>query len=165
MSHKPSRPVTRRPCVACAQPFTARRKDARYCSGRCRQRGARARAAGDELAVQIEAARRYYWALVRRAAEARAVSVSQVVTEQSQFVDEQGNVYMGGKGGIGEGAQLVGHVEPHRPGWASWGLEAAGPPFSAPPSGPAQEEPERQARVARVKARAEQRKALRRQAP
>jgi hypothetical protein len=33
-------------------------------------------------------------------------------------VDEQGNVFMHG--------ELVGRKEPNRPGWAAWGLEAAG---------------------------------------
>jgi hypothetical protein len=151
VSRKPSRPVTRPKCAACAQPFLARRKDARFCSGRCRQRAARARAASDDLAREVEAARRHYWALVRRAAEARGVELSQVVTEQAQSVDERGNVYMGGR--------LVGHVEPHRPGWSAWGLEAAGPPFSPPPSASPKNEPERIERVAAIRHRAAQRRA------
>lgn len=60
--------------------------------------------------------------------------MSQVVTAEAQFVDEDGNVYMGGaNGGLGSGATLVRHTEPHRLGWAGWGLEAAGPPWSPPP--------------------------------
>ncbi|MEJ7742075.1 MAG: hypothetical protein WKF73_05705 [Nocardioidaceae bacterium] len=57
------------------------------------------------------------------------MSVSRVVTEQAQFVDVDGNVYIGG--------QLVGRTTPTtgctcskcRLGWAVWGLEAAGPPL------------------------------------
>lgn len=135
MSPKPSRAVTRQRCVLCGDRFTARRRDARYCSGKCRQRAARARVAAGELAQEIEATRRRYWELVRLAAEARGVDMSRVVTEQAQSVDEQGNVYMGGPmGGLGAGARLVGHTTPPRPGWSTWGLEAAGPPFCPPPT-------------------------------
>ena len=124
MSEKTSRAVTRAKCVVCEKKFKATRKDARYCSAACRQRAARARAGQDDLAREIDAAKAHYWALVRKEAEARGRSVSQVVTEQAQYVDVDGSVYIGGR--------LVGHTTPHRPGWAAWGLEAAGPPFSPP---------------------------------
>jgi hypothetical protein len=60
-------------------------------------------------------------------AEARGVTVSQINTEQAQFIDETGNVYIGGK--------FVGTTKPPRPGWSHHGLEAAGPPFSPPTKG------------------------------
>jgi hypothetical protein len=133
---KPSRPVTRGRCIVCDASFRASRSDARYCSGACRQRAQRARCETD-LGAQIEEARKTYWALVRRQAEATGRPVSQILTAQSQLVDEQGNVYMGGNGplgGFGEGRQLVGRVKNPRPGWSCWGLEAAGPPFAPPPT-------------------------------
>jgi hypothetical protein len=120
---KPLRAVTR--CVVCQKRFKASRKDARYCSDACRQRAARSRAQVDDLDRQIHDARVLYWTLVRRKAEALGTSPSQVVTAEAQFVDGDGNVYMHGR--------HVGHTEPHRPGWAGWGLEAAGPPWSPPP--------------------------------
>jgi hypothetical protein len=46
------------------------------------------------------------------------------VTDEAQFVDVDGTVYMRGV--------RVGRVEPDRAGWASWSLEAAGPPWSPP---------------------------------
>jgi hypothetical protein len=154
MSPKPSRPVTRK-CAICRASFTAKRRDARYCSGKCRQRATRARQASDDINREIEAARRYYWALVRLAAEARGVGVSQILTEQSQSVDAQGNVFMGGRlGGLGPGAKLVGRVTPHRPGWTAWGLEAAGPPFSPPPFEAPKDDPERAERAAAIRKRA-----------
>ena len=60
--------------------------------------------------------------------------MSHVVTLEAQLVDEDGNVFMHAE----EGDELrprkhVGTITPHRPGWSAWGLEAAGPPFSAPP--------------------------------
>jgi hypothetical protein len=155
MSPKPSRPVTRRRCVICREHFTARRRDARYCSGKCRQRANRARQVSDDLDREIEVARRYYWALVRLAAESRGVGMSQILTEQSQTVDAQGNVFMGGRmGGMGPGARLVGHTTPARPGWTAWGLEAAGPPFSPPPFEAPKDEPERAQRSAAIRQRA-----------
>ncbi len=61
--------------------------------------------------------------------------MSQVVTAEAQFVDVEGNVYMGGPTGGLDPAdrRLVGRTTPHRPGWAAWGLEAAGPPPPPPP--------------------------------
>jgi hypothetical protein len=136
MSDNPSRAVTRRKCVVCGSKFKASRRDAAYCSSACRQKAARSRSGVDEIDREIDEARRVYWALIRRKAEAEGKSESQILTVQSQFVDEHGNVYMGGgkMGGMGADAQLVGRVTPNRPGWSSWGLEAAGPPFSPPGS-------------------------------
>ncbi len=137
MMAKPSRTVTRRRCIVCDQKFQAKRVDAIYCSSTCRQRVRRARKESGDLDRQIEETRRHYWSLVRLKAEASNRAVSQVLTDKAQFVDENGNVYMGGKGlpGMGKGRRLVGKTTPHREGWASWGLEAAGPPFSPPPIG------------------------------
>jgi hypothetical protein len=124
---KPSRTVTRRRCVVCQKKFTANRADARYCSGKCRQQAARSRANGHEWQRKLDRLRREYWATVRQAAEARGVTVGQIHTEQSQLVDENGNVFIRGK--------FVGTTKPpRRPGWSTEGLEAAGPPFS-PPTG------------------------------
>jgi hypothetical protein len=44
---------------------------------------------------------------------------------EAQDVDQHGNVFMYG--------EHVGRVDPDRPGWAGWELEAAGPPWSPPP--------------------------------
>ena len=132
---KPSRRVTRVRCVVCDTKFAAQRKDARYCSGKCRQQAARSRAAGHEWQRRLDELRRAYWNTVREAAEARGVHVSRVVTEQAQLVTTDGRVYMGGSGGgLGDGARHVGYAKVDRPGWARHGLEAAGPPFS-PPTG------------------------------
>jgi hypothetical protein len=129
---KPSRSVTRLRCVVCDARFAARRCDARYCSGKCRQQATRSRKASAS-GLSLTELRRAYWAAVRREAQARGVTQSQIVTEQAHFVDEAGNVFMGGSmHGLGPDAQLVGKSTPLRPGWACWGLEAAGPPFSPP---------------------------------
>jgi hypothetical protein len=126
MSEKqPSRPVTRPRCVTCGHKFIAHRSDARYCSGRCRQRANRARQESTDLDLQIEAARRQYWTLVRRKAAAQGVSLSQVLTHEAQTVDPDGRVFM-------HGVQ-VGTTRPPRPGWTTWGLEAAAAPFKPPP--------------------------------
>lgn len=122
---KASRPVTQ-PCATCRRRFTPARGDARYCSAACRQRAHRARANLDDLDRRIEAARLHYWQLVREKAEAHGVEASRVVTDEAQEVDLDGAVHMHG--------QVVGHTTPHRAGWAAWGLQAAGPPWSAPPS-------------------------------
>ena len=121
----PSRPVTRPRCVTCQRKFVSHRADARYCSGRCRQRANRARQTCTDIDRAIQTARRHYWDLVRRKAEARGVPLSQVLTGEAQTVDEQGNVFMHG--------QPVGTTTPGRPGWTRCGLEAAGPPFLPPP--------------------------------
>jgi hypothetical protein len=143
---KPSRAVKSRQCPVCASKFRPHRRDALYCSGTCRQRALRARnqSEGCDLDGEIEAARLRYWGLVKLKAESTSVSVSQVMTAQSQFVDADGNVYMGGgkMGGIGEGRRLVGKVADQRPGWHAWGLEAAGAPF-VPPTGRNSEGPRR----------------------
>ena len=133
---KPSRPVTRTSCVTCQQKFKPGRADQRYCSNACRARAHRARARLDDLDREIKEARRHYWGLIRRKAEALGTSESGVLTAEAQFVDEDGNVYMGGANGDPlSGGTLVGHTEPHRLGWQTWGLEAAGPPWSPPPEG------------------------------
>jgi hypothetical protein len=123
---KVSRPVTRRRCVSCEKSFTAKRRDARYCSAKCRQRATRARAGADDIDQAIDRAKSTYWGLVRRKAEAQGVSVSQVITGEAQYVDAAGNVFVRGR--------HVGHTSPHPAGpqWSSWGLEAAGLPWSPP---------------------------------
>jgi hypothetical protein len=81
----------------------------------------------DELAKldeEIAEARRAYWNAVRRRAEAEGITFFAAVTAQAQTVDPQGNVFIGGK--------LVGSTEPPRNGWHTWGIEAAGAPFSTP---------------------------------
>ena len=135
MTVNPSRAVTRRTCAGCQQRFRTGRSDQRYCSGACRQRAHRARAKLDDYAREIEAARLHYWTLIYEKAVAAGADVSQVVTDESQFITEDGEVWTGW--GPGRGGRLVGHTEPHRPGWAAWGLEAAGPPWSPPMSDPA----------------------------
>ena len=135
MNKKPSRTVTRVRCVVCNKSFRKTRRDARYCSPTCRQRAHRSRSQIN-LGSEIEKVRRDYWALVRQQAEATGQSQSQILTAQSQFVDGEGNVYMGGDspmGGMGKNRQLVGQIKSGRPGWSAWGLEAAGPPFEPPP--------------------------------
>lgn len=127
---KPSRAVT---CVACRRKFRPGRRDQRYCSGACRQRAHRVREKVDDRDREIEAARLHYWTLIREKALADGVPESQIVTSQAQYVDEHGNVYTGW--GPGRGGRLIGRTTPHRPGWAAWGLEAAGPPWSPPPPG------------------------------
>jgi hypothetical protein len=137
----PSRSVTRPRCVTCGRTFISRRADARYCSGRCRQRANRARQISTDIDREIQAARTHYWDLIRRKAEARGVAVSQVLTAEAQTVTPDGQVFMNGKIGDTSGAP-VGTVAPlaqgqpgARPGWTVWGLEAAGPPFSPPMEG------------------------------
>lgn len=124
VQRKPSRAVTRSRCVVCNRSFTAKRRDARYCAGKCRQSASRARTSGHEWQVEIDRLRRAYWDAVRKAAEARGVRVGQILTDQSQTVDPDGNVFIRDK--------FVGTTRPPRSGWTSAGLEAAGPPFSPP---------------------------------
>jgi hypothetical protein len=130
---KPSRPVTRPRCVTCGRKFVSHRADARHCSGRSRQRANRARHTSTDIDREIELARRHYWDLIRRKAEARSVSVSQVLTGEAQTVvpcdDGTGtaDVFVHG--------EHVGTTRAGRPGWTQWGLEAAGPPFEPPPPG------------------------------
>lgn len=120
MSPQPSRAVTRAKCAVCGNSFTAGRRDARYCSGRCRQRALRARAEEDDLLRQIDEARRHYWACVRRYAEAFGRQ-----PDEAQLVDAEGQVFIRG--------ELVGHAHfQDRPGWSTWGNENAGPPWSPP---------------------------------
>lgn len=123
---KPSRRVTRpkSKCAACGAKFLPARRDNRYCSGACRQRAHRARAAVSDIDRRIDEAKALYWSLIREKAEGTGLERSQVVTDEAQFVDKNGYVFVRG--------ELVGKKKPHRPGWAAWGLEAAGGPFSPP---------------------------------
>ena len=66
----------------------------------------------------------YEWAV------SRGVDVSQVLTDQAVYVDADGNVFRGFPGSNGD---FLGRINPNHRGWASWGLEAAGPPFNPPP--------------------------------
>jgi hypothetical protein len=53
-----------------------------------------------------------------------------------QVVDTDGNVFANNadpKALYGCG-QWVGQIKPSQPGFVAWGLEAAGPPFSPPPT-------------------------------
>lgn len=120
---KPSPTVTRPRCVTCDKKFTARRADARYCSGRCRQRANRARQTTADIDLAIEAARLQYWSLIQQKAAAMGATVSQVMTTEAQTVEADGTVYMHGC--------RVGRTT-GRHGWTRWGLEAAGPPFQPP---------------------------------
>lgn len=129
---EPSRTVTRRRCVACELSFNLRRKDARYCSAACRQSAARARAGRDSLSREIDEAKARYWALVLQQAQARVVAESDVMTEQAQFVDSDGRVYIGGKLVGRRGRDPDCRCSHCRLGWATWGLEAAGAPFASP---------------------------------
>ena len=122
---KVSRNVTAIRCAGCPRKFKPKRRDAKYCSGACRQRCARARAVLADIDREIEVVRLRYWSLVARKAAGQGVPESTVLTGQAQLVKEDGSVYMGGR--------LVGKTTPPRPGWTLWGLEAAGPPFSPPP--------------------------------
>lgn len=120
---KPKRPVTK--CPVCGAKFTASRRDAKYCSARCRQSACRARAIGeDELARQIDETRSLYWQLIQQYAEAKGVHWQHVLTELSPTVTEDGEVYIRG--------EFRGWCKPQRPGWNAWGLEAAPPPFQVP---------------------------------
>lgn len=111
--------------MVCDRKFTASRKDARYCSARCRQSALRARASDSEdLARRIDEARALYWELVQQYAEARGIRPTDVRTEMSPTVTADGEVYIRG--------ELAGWCKPHRPGWSAWGLEAAPPPFLPP---------------------------------
>jgi hypothetical protein len=131
---KPSRPVTKKKCPGCGERFRPDRADARYCSPACRQRAHRARSEASGLDREIEKARLHYWALVAQKARAHGVDVTKILTDEcSQYVDGDGNVYMGGFPGSGC-ERLAGRTRPPRPGWRTWGLEAAGPPWTPPPN-------------------------------
>ncbi len=56
-TRKPSRNVTRHRCVVCDKKFAGRR-DARYCSGACRQQAARSRAGAHEWQRKLDELRR-----------------------------------------------------------------------------------------------------------
>jgi hypothetical protein len=134
---EPSRAVTKRKCVTCRKTFRPARRDARYCSGRCRQAAHRARTDADDLDREIEAARLRYWELIAQKAKALGRSRSDVLTGESQYVDLDGTVYVGGVLGGGECRRLAGRLPgPNRAGWTDWGLEAAGPPWAPPTAVP-----------------------------
>jgi ribosomal protein S27AE len=126
MISKPSQRVTRGKvsCAACGSKFVPARHDNRYCSGACRQRAHRARAGLEDIDRRIDEAKALYWSLVAEKAEAIGRSMSQVVTDEAQFVDAAGHVFVRG--------EFVGEQRPHRPGWAAWGLEVASAPFVPP---------------------------------
>lgn len=130
---QPSRTVTRKKCPGCFRTFVSHRADARYCSGRCRQRAHRAQQIIPDIDRAIEEARLNYWWLVRLKATGRNMTLSQVLTGESQFVDADGNVYACGSK-IGPFGAIVGKTLPPNTGWSRWGLEAAGPPFAPPPT-------------------------------
>jgi len=135
-SAKPSRPVTVRCAAAdCRNRFVPRRKDALYCSGACRQRKHRAAASTTDIDRAIERARVAYWALVLEKALKLGYPRNKVLSEESQYIDLDGNVYFGP---LGKPVRHAGNQgkPPRHLGWHSWGLEAAGPPWCAPPSGP-----------------------------
>ena len=130
---KPSRTVTRkrrRKCRSCQQSFVPKRIDQRFCSGACRQRACRIRQEQTDFQREIDKARVRYWKLVYEWAVARDVDVSQILTDQAVYVDADGNVFRGFPGSNGD---FLGRINPNHPGWASWGLEAAGSPFNPPP--------------------------------
>lgn len=131
MTTEPSRSVTKRKCVICGKRFEAKRRDAKYCSGACRQSSHRARESLDDLDRQIEAARLLYWKLIAEKARALGRVQSQIMTLESQYVDMDGRVWVGGVLD-GKTWRLAGQTEPARPGWSGWGLEAAGPPWCPP---------------------------------
>jgi len=115
----------KRGCLACVKRFRPTRVDARYCSAACRQRAHRARAHIARIDREIEATRLHYWQLIERKAHALGVSVGEVLVDESQSVDDQGQVEIHGR--------LVGKKNVRRPGWTQWGLESAGAPWSPPP--------------------------------
>lgn len=124
-------------CIVCNAKFSPAREDARYCSARCRQRARRARVDRNDIDQRIEQARLSYWALIVEKARALGRSRSQILTAESQYVDLDGNVWVGGV--FGNGAwRLAGKLSgPSRPGWSGFGIEAAGPPWAPPgPPGP-----------------------------
>ena len=127
---KPLRAVTVK-CAVCESRFRPTRKDGRYCSAACRQSAYRSRAQLPVLQRQVEAARLQYWKL----AGEYAVATGCEAADDVQYVDMDGKVYIGRRYNVG--GRYVGWVPSNRPGWATWGLEAAGPPFSPPPLQPA----------------------------
>jgi hypothetical protein len=113
-------------CRTCEARFRSTRQDARYCSAACRQRAHRLRSDDVQLLLQkIDACRRLYWELVLELGATLGLGQSEVMSNYlSQYVDEEGYVYQRG--------EPIGKIIKSRPGWASWGLEAAGPPFCPP---------------------------------
>jgi hypothetical protein len=134
---KPLRTVTqhKRTCDTCQKKFRAKRRDSRHCSAACRQRAHRAREGLDDLDREIEAARLRYWELIYQKARALGRAPSQIVTAESQYVDSDGNVWLGGVLGDGGPWRRAGKTTPPREGWHTIGTEAAGPPW-APPGPP-----------------------------
>jgi hypothetical protein len=134
MAAKTSRTVTQRTCSTCRHKFKPKRKDAKYCSAACRQRAHRAREGLDDIDREIEATRLRYWQLIYEKARALGRAPSQIVTAEAQYVDQDGNVWLGGVLGGGPWRQ-AGKTTPPRKGWTGLGAEAAGPPW-APPGPP-----------------------------
>lgn len=133
MSRKTQRSVTRKTCPGCDAKFPPRRADQKFCGSACRQRAHRARLALSELDREIEATRLRYWELIYEKARGLGRGPSRVVTEsESQYVDMDGNVWIGGVLGHGGGWRLAGRATAVREGWTSWGNEAAGPPWAPP---------------------------------
>jgi len=124
------RNVTRK-CVVCERPFRPHRRDARYCSSKCRQRAHRCRVSTTDIDRRIEATRLEYWKLIAEKAAALGRHRSNILTGESQYVDEAGNVFVGGVLG-GGGWRFAGRIEAGWAGWTAWGLEAAGPPWAPP---------------------------------
>ncbi len=120
--------AAKRKCSICGHRYQAKRADSRYCSSACRQRAFRMRADDEErLQLEIDEAARHYWGLVAKLAVTRGESRGKVLSGRlSQFVDGEGNVYIRGR--------LAGRGTPNQPGFAAWGLEAAGPPWCPPSS-------------------------------
>jgi hypothetical protein len=66
MTNKQSTPAFKRRCQVCGATFLSVWKVTRFCSGTCRKRSSRAHRELSEIDVKIEAARKRYWALVRK---------------------------------------------------------------------------------------------------
>ena len=108
----------KRGCLACVKRFRPTRLDARYCSAACRQRAHRARAHIARIDREIEATRLHYWQLIERKAHALGVSVGEVLVDESQSVDDQGQVEIHGR--------LVGKIRPYPRGSATEAVKTAG---------------------------------------
>lgn len=130
---KPSRTVTAK-CVVCARRFKPARIDAKYCKDACRQFAQRRRDRQPDYALEIEKARMHYWSLMYDEAIRRGVSKSELLSDQTQIVDLNGDVWMGAFPGK-PGARWVGNTGcgPHRPGFVGMGAECAPPPWRVPP--------------------------------
>jgi ParB family chromosome partitioning protein len=86
----------------------------------------------EPLDKQIETARLTYWQLIAQKAASLGRTKTEVLSEESQYVDRDGNVWFGGVLGNGPWRRRAGRTEPPRTGWETSGLEAAGPPWCPP---------------------------------